>query len=350
MLFSRSKNVVGLDIGSSAVKLVELKERKDGYSLQRVGIEPLPPEAIVDGSVADAALAVEAIQRLIERTGVRNDAFATSISGHSVIIKRIAVPRMADAELADSIQWEAEQHIPFDIHDVYLDYAVLGDEPGRDTLDVLLVAAKRDKIQDYVSLIRQAGRTPVAVDVDVLALQNAYELVYGSGAEGVVALVDLGASVTKVHALTDGSPMFWRDIPYGGNQIVERLQDELGLTADQAEAVRQGRTLDGMSATAVQPLLDAAAEELATEVERAVDLALSATGRPRVERLYLSGGGALDAGLQPALARRFGVSVEPLNPLLPVDCDAADLHPQWLASVAPALAVAVGLAVRRMGE
>lgn len=350
MLFSRSKNVVGLDIGSSAVKLVELKERKGGYSLQRVGIEPLPPEAIVDGSVADAALAVEAIQRLIERTGVRNDAFATSVSGHSVIVKRIAVPRMTDAELADAIRWEAEQHIPFDIHDVCLDYVVLDDEPARDTLDVLLVAAKRDKIDDYASLVRQAGRTPVAIDVDVLALQNAYELIYGGGAEGVVALIDLGASVTKIQVLADGSPVFWRDIPYGGDQIAERLQSELGLTADEAEAARQGPALDGSAAVAARPLLDAAIEELASEIERAFDLALAAAGPARVERLYLTGGGALDAGLHPVFARRFGVPVEPLNPLLSVDCDAADLHPQWLASVAPALAVAVGLAVRRVGE
>ncbi|MGH9381071.1 MAG: type IV pilus assembly protein PilM [Thermoanaerobaculia bacterium] len=359
MLFSRSKNVVGLDIGSSAVKLVELKERKGGYKLDRVGLEPLPPEAIVEGSVADATLAVEAIQRLIERTGVRNNAFATSVSGPSVIIKRIAVPRMSEAELADSIQWEAEQYIPFDIHDVRLDYAVLGgDEPGHDSLDVLLVAAKQDKIQDYVSLIHSAGRTPVAVDVDVFALQNAYELVYGADAEGVVGLLDIGASITNVHVLAAGAPVFWRDIPYGGNQVTERLQYELGLSFEDAEAVKRGQAVSGVDPAAARPLLDAMADELAAEVERAFDLALAAVGTaarsavvgPRVERLVLSGGGALDARLHHVFARRFGVPVEPLNPFLHVDYNSGEIHDQWLASVAPMLSVAVGLAMRKVGE
>ena len=167
MLFSRSKGLVGLDIGSSAMKLVELHEKKGEFWLQRLGVEPLSPEAIVDGSIMDSSLVVDALNRLSAATGVKNPNFATSLSGHSVIIKKIQVPAMAQEDLSEQIRWEAEQYIPFDINDVRLDYQVLSDgEPGHDNMDVLLVAVKRDKVNDYVSVISQAGRVPTLVDVD----------------------------------------------------------------------------------------------------------------------------------------------------------------------------------------
>ena len=162
-LFSRSKGVVGLDIGSFAIKLVELKERKGEYSLQRLGIEPLSPEAIVDGSIMDSSLVVEAIQKLVDETSVKGTNFATSLSGHSVIIKKIDLPAMAPEELAESIQWEAEQYIPFDINDVKLDYQLLSPGGEGTPMEVLLVAVKRDKVNDYVSVISQSGRTPAIV-------------------------------------------------------------------------------------------------------------------------------------------------------------------------------------------
>ena len=175
MLFGRSKEVVGLDIGSSAVKLVELKERRGGeYTLQRVGLEQLSPEAIVDGSIMDSSLVVDAINRLAEEAGVRSTNFATSLSGHAVIIKKIQVPAMSEEELAESIQWEAEQYIPFDINDVKLDYMVLSEgDIHREGMEVLLVAVKRDKVNDYVSVISQAGKSPVVVDVDAFRRSRA---------------------------------------------------------------------------------------------------------------------------------------------------------------------------------
>ncbi len=206
MFWSRSKGVVGVDIGSSAVKLVELSERKGQFHLLRVGVEPLSPEAIVDGSILDSSLVVDAINRLADEAGVKNQNFATSVSGHSVIIKKIEVPAMPEEELAESIQWEAEQYIPFDINDVRLDYLVLSEpEPGRESMEVLLVAVKRDKVNDYVSVISQCGKTAATVDLDVFAVQNAYEANYDLDDTKVVALVNMGAGVTNINILARGT-------------------------------------------------------------------------------------------------------------------------------------------------
>jgi len=196
----RKKQVVGCDIGSSSIKLVELKALKNGeFQLQHASVSALSPEAIVDGAIMDSSLVVDALSRLISESNVRNPSFGTSLSGHSVIIKKIQLPSMTEAELAESIQWEAEQYIPFDINDVNLDYVVLG-QSGGDTMDVLLVAVKKDRIADYTSVIVQGGKEPVLVDVDVFALQNAYEANYGLGDE-TIALVNVGASVMNINII-----------------------------------------------------------------------------------------------------------------------------------------------------
>ena len=238
MLFRKSKNLVGLDIGSSAVKLVELKDVKGGgYRLVKSGLETLSPEAIVDGAIMDASLVVDTVNRLVSTANVRNQDFGTSVSGHSVIVKKISLPAMSPEELAESIRWEAEQYVPFDINDVNLDYVVLESGAG-DTMDVLLVAVKKDKIGDYTSVISQAGRNPMLVDVDAFALQNAFEANYSIEAGRIVALVNLGASVTNVNILSGSNTIFWRDISFGGNQYTDAIQKQLSLSFDQAESLK----------------------------------------------------------------------------------------------------------------
>ena len=236
MFFSKSKNVVGLDIGSSAIKLVELKEKKGGnYSLVKLGTERLSPEAIVDGSIMDSSMVVDTIQRLNTDQSVKNSNYATSLSGHSVIIKKITLPAMSPEELAESIQWEAEQYIPFDINDVNLDYVPLTAPGAGDNIDVILVAVKKEKINDYTSVISQTGKMPVLVDVDAFALQNCYEVNYEVDEGKVLALVNVGASVTNVNVLSGSTSMFWRDITFGGNQYTDAIQRELSLSFEQAE-------------------------------------------------------------------------------------------------------------------
>jgi type IV pilus assembly protein PilM len=351
VLFSRAKSVVGLDIGSSAVKLVELKDRKGSFQLQKAAIEGLSPEAIVDGSIMDSSLVVDAIHRLNDQAKVKNPSFATSLSGHSVIIKKIQVPAMSQEELAESIQWEAEQYIPFDINDVRLDYVVLSEAaPGEGQMDVLLVAVKRDKVNDYMSVISQAGRTPALVDVDAFAVQNCYEVNYDLDPLKVVALVNMGAAVTNINILARGQTVFWRDISFGGNQFTEALQREYNLSFDQAESLKRGQSVDRYSPAEARPVLDAVSAEMAAEVQKTFDFFAATSAEGPVDELIVSGGCALTPNLLQILRERFGVPVELMDPFRRVQFREADFDAGWLRSVAPMLAVTVGLAIRKVGE
>ena len=337
-LFSRSKKgVVGLDIGSSAVKLVELTERKAGeFHLQRLDVELLSPEAIVDGSIMDSSLVVDAIHKLNDRTKVKNSNFATSLSGHSVIIKKIQLPAMPPEELAESIQWEAEQYIPFDINDVRLDYEILSEgEPGRDNMDVLLVAVKRDKVNDYVSVISQTGKTASLVDVDSFAVQNAYEVNY---------------DLTNINILARGTTVFWRDISFGGQQFTEALQREFNLAFAQAESLKRGDTVDRYSLADARPVLDTVSAEMASEIRKTFDFFSATSSEGPVDELVLSGGCALTPNLQQILRERFEVPTELMNPLRRVHWKDGSFDRAWLESIAPMMAVAVGLGIRKVGD
>ncbi len=351
MLFSRPKGVVGLDIGSSALKLVELRERKGEYYLQRLGIEPLSPEAIVDGSIMDSSLVVDAIHKLNEQTATKATSYATSLSGHSVIIKKISLPAVSQEELAESIQWEAEQYIPFDINDVRLDYVVLSEgEPGRDNMEVLLVAVKRDKVNDYVSVISQTGKTAVLVDVDAFALQNCYEANYDLDPLKVVALVNMGASVTNINILARGQTVFWRDISFGGNQFTEALQREYNLAFEQAERLKRGEAVDRYTAADARPVLDTVSAEMASEIQKTFDFFAATSSEGPVDELVLAGGCALTPNLEQVLRERFGVPTELMNPLRRIHYKESDFNVEWLKSVAPMMAIAVGLAARKVGD
>ena len=350
-LFSRAKGVVGLDIGSSAVKLVELKDRKGSFQLQKVAVEALSPEAIVDGSIMDSSLVVDAIHKLNDQAKVKNPNFATSLSGHSVIIKKIQVPAMSQEELAESIQWEAEQYIPFDINDVRLDYVVLTEAaPGEGQMDVLLVAVKRDKVNDYMSVISQAGRTPALVDVDAFALQNCYEVNYDLDPLKVVALVNMGAAVTNINILARGQTVFWRDLSFGGNQFTEALQREYNLAFDQAEALKRGQSVDRYTTADARPVLDAVSTEMAGEIQKTFDFFAATSAEGPVDELVVAGGCALTPNLLQILRERFGVPVELLDPFRRVQFRESDFDGEWLRSVGPMLAVTMGLAIRKVGE
>ena len=350
-LFARAKGVVGLDIGSSAVKLVELRERKGAFQVQKVAVEGLSPEAIVDGSIMDSSLVVDAIHKLNDQAKVKNPNYATSLSGHSVIIKKIQVPAMSQEELAESIQWEAEQYIPFDINDVRLDYVVLSDTPpGEGQMDVLLVAVKRDKVNDYMSVISQAGRNPALVDVDAFAVQNCYEVNYDLDPLKVVALVNMGAAVTNINVVSRGQSVFWRDISFGGNQFSEALQREYNLSYDQAETLKRGGTVDRYSTSEARPVLDAVSTEMASEIQKTFDFFAATSAEGPVDELVVSGGCALTPNLMQILRERFGVPVELMNPFRRVQVRESDFDAEWLRSVAPMLAVTVGLAIRKVGE
>jgi type IV pilus assembly protein PilM len=345
----RRKQVVGCDVGSSAVKIVELKPLKnDEFQLLHAAIAELSPEAIVDGAIMDSSLVVEALSRLISENTIKNTKFGGSLSGHSVIIKKIQLPSMTETELAESIQWEAEQYIPFDINDVNLDYVVL-DTGGGDTMDVLLVAVKKDRINDYTSVIVQAGKEPVLVDVDVFAVQNAFEANYSAEGE-TVALVNIGASVMNINVLHDGTSVFWRDVAFGGNLYTEAIQREFNLPREDAERLKLGAEGEQQNRQQVESVLNAASEDLAAELQKTIDFFVATSAVDRLDRVMLAGGGALVTDLDKTLQERFQVNVELLNPFRNIRYNESDFDPDWINNNAPAMTVAVGLAIRTVGD
>ena len=349
----KPKAAAGLDIGSSSVKAVELKSSSKGYSVTALGSEPLPPESIVDGAIMDGSAVADAIRRLFENKAFKAKEVAVSLSGSAVIVKKISLPIMTDAELADSIHWEAEQYVPFDIQDVNLDYQILDPGTGaasKGTMDVLLVAAKKDKIADYTGVIAQAGRQPIVVDIDAFALQNAYELNYGADPEVVVALLNAGASAINVNIVAGDQSVFTRDISIGGNAYTEAVQKELGLPFDAAEQLKRGMPVNGTKADDVKPVLHAMTENVLVEINKTFDFFKATAASDRIDRIVLSGGSSRVDGFAHALHERFGLDVETFDPFRRISFDPGRLGIADADDVMPTAAVAVGLALRRAAD
>ena len=352
-LFGKKSGLVGVDIGSSAIKAVELRvggKGRDEYQLLNIGIEPLPSEAIVDGAIMDSGAVIDAIQRVFQDNRIKTTEVSTGVSGNAVIVKKISLPQMSAEELAESIHWEAEQYIPFDIQDVSLDYEVIEGGGAGGNMDVLLVAVKKDKISEYTSAITQAGRSTAIVDVDVFALQNCYEMNYGVDPGRVVALLNIGASIMNVNVVKGSVSVFNRDIGAGGNQYTDSIQKDLNLSFEQAEALKKGGQVDGVSQDSLRPILQAVSENIAMEIQKTFDFFRATSQEDRIDQIYLSGGTAKVHGLRELLAERFGAPVELLNPFLNVRYSEKEFNPEVLEEIGPAAAIAVGLAGRRVGD
>jgi type IV pilus assembly protein PilM len=358
-VFRRTRSVVGLDIGSSAVKAVELKPSGKGHRIVAFGTEPVPADSIVDGAIVDGAAVADAIRRLFAGQAIKTREVVASVSGNAVIVKKISLPPMSEAELADAIFWEAEQYIPFDVQDVNLDYQIIsgatnghahtGGVGAASGLEVLLVAAKKEKIADYTGVIVQAGLVPVVVDVDAFAVQNAYEANYGADPAHVVVLLNVGASAMNLNVLNGEHSFFTRDISVGGHAYTDALQKEFRLSAEDAERLKRGQAVDGLDFEQARPVLRAVTEGVLLEVQKTFDFFRGATGMDHIDRVVLSGGGSRVDGLAEMIGERFDTTVEDLDPFRTVAFDAA----RWgveAADVAPVSAVAVGLALRKVGD
>ncbi|MEZ4422870.1 MAG: type IV pilus assembly protein PilM [Gemmatimonadota bacterium] len=340
--FGRKKSSLGLDIGSGFVKLVEVDSAGGQPEVARVAIRPLVQDAIVEGEVMDPGLVAETIRGLFDDLGYKSREVVTSVGGHDVIIKKIEMDRMKEADAREVIRWEAEQHVPFDIKSVELDFQILDPHGEGLQMDVLLVAAKRELVDNKVNLLMEAGVTPRVIDVDAFALHNAFEFNYPEGRTGVVALVNVGHEMTNVNILEDGVPVLTRDIPFGSRRIREDLQRERGLTADQAEAVLQGRG----NIPDLERFVESSADEIAVGIERASAFLMTRQAGAGLGRIHLSGGGARIPGMAEALATRMNVATELVNPFerIPVRPDAPmDLA---LEEAAPMLLLPLGLALR----
>lgn len=344
--FGKSKQLVGLDIGSSSVKAVELRQIGKEIEVSKLGIEPLAPEILVDGAIVDTGQVSNSIAKIFSENKIKTKNVATAVSGHSVIVKKLSLQPMTEEELEGNIPLEAAQHIPFDIGEVNLAYEILETPPDSPVMDVLLVAVKKDKILNYTNVITLAGRVPVIVDIDAFALQNVYEYNYEPPPQATVALLNLGASIMNINIVRGRTPLFTRDVSVGGNQYTDTLQKELDLGFDEAETLKSGTTLPGISEDARMPVIKSVSEIIVLEIQRTFDFFRATAGGEQIQKLYLAGGTAKVFGLADLMKQELGIPVEQLNPFRRIKYEEAGPMGELVAANGPRLAVAVGLALR----
>lgn len=347
---SEGKNLVGVDIGSSSIKVVEFKQgRKGALTLVRFGFHPLPAQTIVDGHVMNSGAVVEGLDKLFHKS--KNRDVALRVSGHSVIIKKITMSLMTPAELAAQIPWEAEQHIPFDLAEVQIDHQVLARREDQGQMDVLLVAAKKEEISDLTNLAVEAKLRPKVVDLDAFTVQNVFEVGYGAPTpEQTVGLVHVGASLTTLNILAGGTTAFTRDIANGGNSITEEIQRQLSVSQEEAEALKCGGDGRGIVPKEVPEIVNQVVEGLAGEIQRSLDFYLATSGDREIQRIFLSGGSANVRALTDAISKRARVNVELLDPLKVAPPDPKTVDMAALEGRTAQAVVAYGLALRRERE
>jgi type IV pilus assembly protein PilM len=339
--------MVGVDIGSNSVKAVELQGKGSDLQLLNLGFQTLQADSVVDGQIMELNAVSNAISSIFNEHKIKTTKVAAGVNGHSVIVKNIVLPQMTEDELQESFAWHAEEHIPFDISDVNLDYHVTN--RSDDAIHVLLAACKRDKVANLKQAIQLAGKQPTVVDVDAFALQNCYELNYDPQPGHVVALLNIGASTTNINILNGVRSVFTRDATFGGNQYTSLLQKEMGLTFDQAEAVKRGMPVpEGIEQRDIAPILDTVSDILALEIQKTMDFyrATVEEGESAVEKILVSGGGSKLKGLVEFLSKRFEVPVEMFDPFRKIKVDSRGFDPEYMREIVPEMAIAVGLALR----
>ena len=349
-MFTKSngkKNLVGLDIGSSSIKAVELQRKGNSYQLLNLGFENLSPDTVVDGQIMELNNVSNVIANIFSEHQIRTSKVAAGVSGHSVIVKNIVLPQMSTDELRESFSWHAEEHIPFDISDVNLDYQVTSS--SSDALNVLMAACKSDKIANVKQAIQLAGKQPVVIDVDTFALQNCYEINYQPKPGEVVALLNIGASTMNINIMNGARSVFARDASVGGSQYTSLLQKEMGLTFEQAEAVKRGYPLpEGIEARPIQPIIETVSDILALEIRKTMDFyrATAEESEESIQKILIAGGSSKLPGLPDYLAKRFEIPVELFNPFREIQVDDRKFDPDYMKEIVPDMAIAVGLALR----
>jgi len=344
---TNGKNLVGVDIGSSSIKAVELLKKGSAYHLVNLGFENLSPDTVVDGQIMELNNVSNVITNIFTEHQIKTTRVAAGVSGHSVIVKNIVLPQMSEDELRESFSWHAEEHIPFDISDVNLDYQVTSSSP--DALNVLLAACKSDKIANVKQAIQLAGKQPAVIDVDTFALQNCYEVNYQPKPGEVVALLNIGASTMNINIMNGARSVFARDASVGGSQYTSLLQKELGLTFDQAEAVKRGYPLpEGIEARPIQPIIETVSDILALEIRKTMDFyrATAEESEQAIQKILIAGGSSKLPGLPDYLAKRFEIPVELFDPFRQIEVDGRKFDPDYMKEIVPDMAIAVGLALR----
>ena len=344
---AEGKHLVGVDIGSSSIKVCQVKPGRKGVTVSRLGYTPMPAQTIVDGQVMDAATVVEALNRVMQDARITQKEVAVSVSGQNVIIRKITVPMMTAAELEEQIQWEAEQHIPFDIKDVHVDYQVLQRKPDVSQMELLLVAAKKEQINDYIQLARDARLRPMVCDIDAFTVQNVFEVHRGIPDNETLALVNIGASHASLNVVANGVSVFTREVGTGGNLATSEIQKRLGIPFEQAEAYKCGG--GGIVPAEASQVVEEVVDTIAAEVQRSVDFFMATSGEASINQIILSGGSSQLPGLAEAITGRSRIETQLWSPAQDAKFD-SHLDETLIRERGAQLAVCLGLALRREKE
>jgi len=353
-LFPASKELVGLDIGSHSLKLVEIVETpKKGYVLNRFSRIPLAKGVVVDGMPVEQQELAQKIKEVFKQSKCKRKGIVTSLSGHSVIVKKVTFPAMEENELRDLIKDEVGKYLPFEnTEEVSFDFQILGENDFNPSqMDVILVAAKNDIVAAYTDAIKEAGFNATIMDVDSFALETMYEENYEFEENEMVVLVNMGASITNINVVRGGTSVFTRDFTLAGNAVTEAVQQKLGIDFDEAERLK----IEGMGGNESEQQefnsnLLAYADPICTEIERSIDYFRSTYGGEYIKHILLSGGSALIPGIAGDLSQRLGIEAEIVNPFRKIDYNQKALDPETIERIGPIAAVGIGLALRKVGD
>ena len=345
----KRSTLVGVDVGSWSVKLVRLQPRPGGkYKLTALDEKQLPSDAVNDGVIGSPSAIAQTIELLFESNQIMERKIATSVSGSSVIVKKVVLPVKTKAELANAIQWEAQRYVPFETSEVHLDYHVLG--PSSGGLEVVLVAAKKEVVADRINLLSLAGRTPVVMDVDAFAVQNAFQVNYQPEPNHVSALLNVGCTILSIHITQGDNFLLTRDIGFGGNRFTQVLREQMSVSFEEAEQYKQGRIPSEELRTQIHGVLARGSQQVGMEIQKTFDYFKTLSGAPEIQDIYLSGGASRTYGLQEHLEEKFKIPVHLLDPFRRIDTDQSGLSEDFLGPLAPDFTVAVGLALRSLRD
>ena len=350
MIFGKKNSIVGLDIGSRSIKVGELAHNKNKSKLKKFGMIDLPPGLIEEGNISDPLQVANIIKQLFKAYNVKEQNVAVSIGGYSVIVKKINVQTMSEDQLQDSIHLEAEQYIPFDMNDVNIDFQILGESPNNpNQMSVILVAAKKDMVNNYINLVEMAGLNPCIIDVDAFALQNVYDLNYEITGENV-AIIDIGHAKTSLNILKDDVSVFMRDVSLGCGQINQEIVSVVDCSIEEAEQIKLNNTGEKLSKDHLQNIVTTVVIDWCDEIRRALDFFYSTYPEDQIKKIILSGGGANIEEFRNLLAEETFAEVEPINPFNNIDVDTDHFENSYLKAIAPQAAICMGLALRKVDD
>ncbi len=350
-MFRKRKDLVGVDVGSYAVKMVQIREGKAGHRLENLGMALVPHEAVLEGRIERPEIVADILRKLAKNLKIKPGPIAASVSGYEVMIRKIEMPTMTEEELSARLRQEIAQYVPYQLDEVNVDYEILDVSKGRAKfMDVLLVAAKKEAVASYVSMLRTAGFEPVVIDVDYFALSNAFEATYGVFAEENIALVDIGASKTTMTIVQTGRPVFTRDMTFGGHSITHRIATELEIPLENAERIKLGLGADSVDRARLEKAFVETLTEWTTDIKRALDFFFTHFPEAKLHKLFLSGGSARIPGLEKFLEAELGIPTQVCNPLQHLEVDAGRFDQAYLEQIGPQMTIGLGLALRRAGD